>query len=60
MHLRGGNLSYWLRYFLNEFDTDVLLDEMHFKAIDRRILIIFAVLKDCFKQKEMRNVVLNY
>ncbi|XP_065213008.1 glycosaminoglycan xylosylkinase-like [Planococcus citri] len=61
LDLRGGNLSYWLRYLItfNNSNPEIILTEKHFKAFDRRLLIIFAVLEDCFLRKGKKNVILN-
>lgn len=51
IRLNNGNLSKWLRYLLRGKKLNFQLPEDHFKAIERRLSLIFATLTMCIKQK---------
>ncbi|XKL67432.1 hypothetical protein PGB90_002923 [Kerria lacca] len=57
LKLRGGNFSKWLQYLIKQSDRDVVINNLHYAALDRRLLLIFAALKYCFQKHGMQNVI---
>ena len=54
--LRGGDLSKWLRFMLEQSDGDITINELHYQALDRRLLLVFAAVKYCFQKSGLENV----